>query len=147
MKEQKDVKTLLVEARKHADFHMKIIQNQIPLTRPVLYQHLRQYVLCKYMLKDVETGTENFHDLTEISLARSMHVSKELVKEFDLARSCDGASSVMTKKVLLFMAIQKALDIEIPAEQSAKLETLTDFSDMIWEVMKRSDYWRPRIRE
>ena len=76
--------------------------------------------------------TDNFTELTQISMSKSMKVSKELVEEFDLAKSCDGVSSLMAKKVLLFMAIQRLLGISLPADKIAEADTLRDISDAVW---------------
>lgn len=67
-----------------------------------------------------------------------MKVSKELVREFDLAKSCDGATSAMAKKVLLLLSIQRELDIQIPAEQAAKDITLTQLAELVWTELERA---------
>ncbi len=54
------------------------------------------------------------------------------MEEFDLAKSCDGVSSLMAKKVLLFMAIQRLLGISLPADKTAEADTLRDISDTVW---------------
>ena len=72
-------------------------------------------------------------------------ISPELVKEFDLAKSCDGASSAMAKKVLLFMAVQRELGIELPARESARIKTLDDLSGLAWEEMRKSPAWQAKL--
>ena len=139
------IREVLLRSRKAAQEHMDQIKGAAPLTRGLLREELSRYILSKYMLDGVDCGTENFNALTELSLSRSMKVSKELVKEFDLAKSCDGATSAMAKKVLLFLNIQRELGLEIPAEESAKDITLTQLADLIWEVMKTNANWKNRL--
>ncbi len=145
LQERTEIKELLLRSRKEAETHMEAIKSQQPLTRPFLHEHICGYVICKFMLQGEDPNQHSFPDLAELSLSRSMKVSKELVNEFDIARSCDGATSVMTKKVLLFLAIQKALGIELPASRSATLTTMTDFSDMVWDAMLDTTAWHPRM--
>ena len=139
------IREMLLRSRKAAQEHMDRIKGAAPLTRGLLREALSHYILSKYMLDGVDCGTENFNALTELSLSRSMKVSKELGKEFDLAKSCDGATSAMAKKVLLFLNIQRELGLEIPAEESAKDITLTQLADLIWEVMKTNANWKNRL--
>lgn len=74
-----------------------------------------------------------------------MKVSKELVEEFDTAQSCDGATSAMAKKVILFMNIERELNIQIPAEQSAKNITLEQLIALIWGAMAETEVWKGKL--
>lgn len=147
MQDYAQIRELLLCARKREAEHLARIRAAVPLTREMLQKELRQYILSKYMLTGVDCGTDNFNELTELSLSRSMKVSKDLVKEFDTAKSCDGATSAMAKKVLLFMNIEKVLEIQIPAEQSAKNITLTQLLGLIWEAMKASPNWKGKLAD
>ena len=124
---------------------MAEIKSAVPLTKELFARKMRDFVLHKYMLSPQMNLPENFSALTELSLSRSMKISPELVKEFDLAKSCDGASSAMAKKVLLFMAIQRELSIELPAMASARIKTIGELSDLAWNEMLVSDVWRDRL--
>ena len=65
-----------------------------------------------------------------------MKISRELVEEFDLARSCDGVSSHTAKMVLLFMALQKDLGIQFRPLETAEAETLDDIALLVWRELK-----------
>jgi hypothetical protein len=131
-----DPKTLITQSRQRAAEHMGRIKNAPALTFELLHRELSAFILCKFLLNEDGEDTANFDELAKLSLSRSMKVSKELVEQFDLAKSCDGVSSVMAKKVLLFMAIQKELGIILPAEQTASAETLRDISVMVWNALE-----------
>jgi hypothetical protein len=143
MSDRSHIRELLLHSRQAAARQMELIHTQRPLTYAYLHEHLFQYVLDKYMLQRKDCPPdESFNDLAERSLAGSMKISRDLVEEFDTARSCDGATSVMAKKVLLFLAIQRDLDIELPARESAQIKTMEDMTRMVWHTMAESTQWR-----
>ena len=139
------IKELILNSRRIAAEDMAEIKAQQPLTYEFFSRKLRDFVLHKYMLSPEMELPENFSALTEFSLSRSMKISPELVKEFDLARSCDGASSAMAKKVLLFMAIQRELGILLPARASAQITTIQALADLTWNEMLSSPAWEGRL--
>ena len=132
MEDRAAIRRLLLRSRRAADEHMTAIKEAQSLSYDFVKQQLTQYVLTKYLLtqEDLLT-TDSFDGLTELSLSKSMQVSPELVKEFDTAQSCDGATSAMAKKVLLFRAIERALGIQLPAMRSARLKSMEDFAQML----------------
>ena len=46
-----------------------------------------------------------------------------------------GSTSVMAKKVLLLRGIEKNLSITLPAVASARVVTLDDLGDLVWESL------------
>ena len=138
MNELKAIHDLLKNQKNTAAAYMEVIRNAEPLTYELFHKNLRGFVLTKYMLDENDfTEESSFDDLVEISLAKTMKIDKSLVEEFDTAQSCDGATSAMAKKVLLFMAIQKELNIELPAGPTARLKKLDDLIDLAWESMPK----------
>jgi len=124
---------------------MAAIHAQVTLTHEFFQKKLRDFVLHKYLLKEEDLTSDDFSEITELSLSRSMKISPELVKEFDLAKSCDGVSSAMAKKVLLFMAIQRELGIELPPRETARLKTLDELADLAWNIVKTAPQWEKKI--
>ena len=148
MKDRAAIRDLLLRSRREAEAHMNVIRSADPLTYEMLHEELYQFILVKFLLTDEDRPeNDSFSDLTELSLARSMKVSPALVEEFDTAQSCDGATSAMAKKVLLFMAIQRALDIELPARESAVAKTMHDVSRMVWNTLKASPEHTARLQD
>ncbi len=148
MKDRTAIRNLLLRSRREAEQHMEIIRSADPLTYEVLHEELYRFVLIKFLLQDEDRPeNDSFPELAELSLAKSMKVSPALVEEFDAAASCDGATSVMAKKVLLFMAIQRALNIELPALESARVQTMHDLSRMIWNTLKAAPEHAGRLAE
>lgn len=145
MNEFKAIHDLLKAQKNTAAAYAEKIRNTEPLTHDVFYDCMRGFVLTKYMLGESDfTPESSFDDLVEISLAKTMKIDKSLVEEFDTARSCDGATSAMAKKVLLFMAIQKELNIELPAGPTAKLKSLDELIELTWEQLNASADWKEK---
>ena len=78
--------------------------------------HLKRYLQCKFMLEEQECVSDCIDELSKASIAKSLRLSKELLKEVDIATSCEGATSATIKKVLFFMAVQRELGIRLPAD-------------------------------
>ena len=146
MADTEQIKQLIVSSKRLAAADMAEIKAALPLTKAFFADKLRCYVLHKYMLDPDMELPENFSELTDLSLSRSMRISPELVKEFDLAKSCDGASSAMAKKVLLFMAIQRELGIELPAIESARITSLADLAELAWNEMLTASAWEGKLK-
>lgn len=97
------------------------------------YGLLRGFIMAKYHLVEADMPQgEHFDDVVEISLAKTMKVSQQEIKDIEAAQGCDGATSSAVKKVLLLLSIQKTLNIEIPAKESARFKTIRDLSKIVW---------------
>lgn len=137
------IRSLLLRAGQEGEAELAQIRARRPLERCFLRIHLRRYVLIKFLLEE-ECGTEDFHALAQQSMARSMKISPQLVEQFDLAKSCDGTSSLMVKKVLLLRSIEKGLELELPAEETTRFGTLTGLADLVWRTMEVHPVWSAR---
>lgn len=145
MSTAEEVKELILSSKRAAAADMAQIKGAAPLEKEFFAEKLRDFVLHRYMLPPEQELPEDFNELTELSLSQSMKVSPELVREFDLAKSCDGATSAMAKKVLLFMTVQRELGIELPAMETARIKSLRQLADLAWDQMAVSHLWRDRI--
>ena len=98
-----------------------------------LRTHIRKYILAKFMLPAGSVETESIRELVEISLARMMQAAPELVEELDTARSCAGATSAMVKKALLFQAMERDFQLELPAREAASAVDIPALARLIWQ--------------
>ncbi|MBR3587472.1 MAG: hypothetical protein IKO00_15730 [Oscillospiraceae bacterium] len=137
MNERERIREAILASRAAAASHIEAIRTAPELSYELVHQEIREYILAKFHLKDADCVTDNFRELTEISLSKSMQISPELVKEFDLARSCDGVTSQTAKMVLLFLALQRDLDITFDPMSTAEAETLSDISTLVWEQLQK----------
>ena len=142
MGQKERIKELLLEAQKRAANQVMKIKKQVPLKRDFLGETLRDYILDKYMLERDECISENLDELTQYSIAKSAGISTDLVKDLDIAKTCSGGSSALTKKVLLFLAIQKDFNVYLPTEGTGNVKTVSDLSDLVWEAMCEEECWK-----
>lgn len=127
---------MILESKVQAALHSKAILDADELHYEFLKRELRAYILCKFHLAEAECTTDRMDDLAALSLSKSMKLSPELVKEYDMARSCDGVTSQTAKILLLFMAIQRDLSLKLPPEETAEAETLEAVCQMVWRAMQ-----------
>lgn len=107
-----------------------ILANSAP-TKEFLHEHLRQYLERKFMLEEGKCASDDIDELSKASIAKSLKISKELLKEVDLATSCEGATSATIKKVLFFMAVQRELGIRLSPDDIAQVRTLKDLAGLV----------------
>ena len=133
---------MILASKKASAEHIRNIKEAEELTCSLVQHEVSEYIKSKFHLRDEDCVTDNFKQLAGISLSKSMKISKELVAEFDLARSCDGVSSQTAKMVLLFMALQKDLDIKFNPQDTAEAETLRDIGFLVWEQLQQKKHER-----
>ena len=100
-----------------------------------LLERLRKYVLYRFLLNEDECQTDDINEIAKISLAKSLHMDKALMKNIDRESTCDRASPVMTKRLLLFIAIQSELNIQLPPDETPGIKTIADLASLVWRVM------------
>ncbi len=89
------------------------------------------YVLEKFLLDPEEGESDLILDLADVSLRKLLRLKREGKLEGDISRGCSGASSVITKKVLLMKAVQEEFGIVLTPEQSAAAGTVTQLTRAI----------------
>lgn len=139
MTEEERARQALLRAKEESQRQIRMIHDCVPLDYSVLKECLTDFVLAKYMLSREEAEGVEFQQLAELSLAKNMKISKELVKEYDMAQGCAGTSSVIAKKTLLFMAIQKQLHIKLPPEKLPVLHSFEELAQLVWNTMKHTE--------
>lgn len=98
-----------------------------------IYEHLRLYVLAKYLLPP-DCPEDNIRALANLSLQETLKVNKNAVHELDTAAPCHHATSETTKKVLLLYAVQHDLHLpERPAEIAA-VQSVRELAQYVWRL-------------
>ena len=140
MNERSEVRRRLISSQKAAKAHISAIREAAPLEYSFLKQELKLFILAKFLLSEDEIGEDELFDsIVEKSLSHSMKIDPKLVEEFDTAKSCNGVTSAMAKKVLLFMAIERELNIQLPALETARVKTLDDVARMVYKATQVED--------
>jgi hypothetical protein len=125
--ERKKLVAKLLSASKQATFEEAgIIKRESFPTLEFVYTHLKKYILSKYLLPP-DCEADDIKELASLSLARTMKLDKDMIRNLDQATPCDHATSESTKKVLLLYAVQTDLELKPAAEQIAKVTT-------VWEL-------------
>lgn len=99
--------------------------------------HLQAFFVNKLSLKE-EDMSDSIEDMVRLNVARSLSVNPEQVHLADLPSKCGGVTEFMNKKILLFLALQKALEITFPPEEVAYLNTITKMADTICLLKNKS---------
>ncbi len=129
--ERKRVRETLLKYTKAAAWEARCIRAEDPADFGYVRAHLRGYIFSKYMLPEGECRSDRIADLTEASLARMMKVTPELAAQLDTARSCAGATSATVKKALLFQAMERELEIVLPAAEAVAAKDVTDLARLV----------------
>jgi len=129
------VQKILMKGKKAAADQIEIIKANPDPDYDFLFEHLRLYVLAKYMLDPDVEGT-NIKELATLSLAVMMKLDRDAVHSLDQATPCDHATSESAKKVLLLFAVQKDLELKPNPEKLAKVETLEALADYVLHADK-----------
>lgn len=103
-------------------------ENTLPL--------VRGYVRDKFLLSDGDGEAEELMALADLSLRKILRLKREGKLVGDISRGCSGASSLITKKVLLMKAVQEDFQIVLSPAQSAAIQTLSQLTAAILEQRK-----------
>ncbi len=95
-----------------------------------IYEHLRRYVLSKFMLSP-DCEADDIKELASLSLARTMKLDPDVIHSLDQATPCDHATSESTKKVLLLYAVQKDLELKPDAEKLSRVSTVRELTEYV----------------
>lgn len=89
------------------------------------------YVRARFLLQADMCPSEALFDLADVSLRRILALRREGVQAGEIARSCAGASSVISKKILLFKAMGDSFGFSVSPEDFARITTVTELTRYI----------------
>ena len=95
-----------------------------PLTYEALYPLIHDYVYLKFWLFDGEEETDAILELADISTEKIAELKEGGLVVVERSGTCGSVSSAVTKRILLLMALQKALGILIEHHAAADITTL-----------------------
>ena len=137
--ERKRVRETLLKYTKAAAWEAACIRDRGMADYGYLRAHLRGYIFNKYMMPEGECRSDRIAALTEASLARMMKVTPELAKQLDTARSCAGATSATVKKALLFQAMERELQIVLPADRAVAAGDVSALARLLMDCLERRE--------
>ncbi len=130
------VANLLSSANQEAAKEAQLIKAEPNAGREFLYEHLRNFVLSKYLLPP-DCEETDLKELATLSLARTMKLDKEMIRSLDQATPCDHATSESTKKVLLLYAVQTDLCLPPNPEKIGRLSNLSELTDYVYQALRK----------
>jgi hypothetical protein len=81
-------------------------------------------------------ATDHFNGLGEISIAKALGKGRSSIAGIDLEAKCNGTSSVMTKKILLIIFLNNALNIHIDPQVSAEITDIRHLAETVFEALQ-----------
>lgn len=75
--------------------------------------------------------SDNITKMVRFSVARAIKVDVSELEGLDMPGRCGSAPAVLSKRILLFLAIQKELNVELPVEKTPDIQTLKDLADVL----------------
>lgn len=127
------MKERLLAAKANAKTEMDIILAEPMPSKMFLYEHLRKYVLAKYMLDMEICPTDIINEIMLISLERAMRTDRAFIEEYERGGSCESTTPTITKRILLFMALQQELNIKLAPQKMANVVSIADLANLIWQ--------------
>lgn len=104
--------------------------------RTLIAAYLKDYIAAKLLLSGDEIS-DNIVQMVRINVAKASHLSVEALKEMDRPGRCGSAPAVLSKRVLLLLSLQKALDITLPPREAPEVHTVDELADMIIPLMQK----------
>lgn len=112
----------------------KLLAGKTVLDKEEVYKHLKSYICSRFKLEEATCATDDILELAEISLEKRDELSDSDSEE-GAPDLCSGASSALSKKILLLLSIEKKLHIEFLPEEIPNIRTVKDLCEQIMVKM------------
>ena len=86
-----------------------------------VYPLVMGYIRDRFLLTKEMCRSDRLLELADVSLRYMLELKRMGIDPGEISRSCSGASSVITKKVLLIKAVQEVFDVTTTPEEFANL--------------------------
>ena len=104
---------------------------------PMLFEEdLKRYIQLRYLLDEDPYWDNDLDRYAAYSIKKTLEKNKEGLKLRDLGVNCAGASSAMTKRLLLLISLLKGLGIELDPEAAASVETLGELAGLLQSALR-----------
>lgn len=97
--------------------------------------HLKQYIRLRYLLDDDPYWSDDLNEYSKYSIKKMTEKTGGEVKLRDLGINCAGASSAMTKRLLLIISLRKGLEIDLDPEAAASVETVHELASLLQSAL------------
>lgn len=122
------------EASNAADRLMEAFLESGSFDRKELEETLKRYIGCKLQLAKEEIS-DNITVMVRTSVSKATGIPAEKLKELDRPGRCGSAPTVLAKRVLLFVDIQKKTGVTIPPDRAPDIQTVEDLSEILYPAL------------
>lgn len=128
--DMKAITSRLTKANEQAELILQDIRNHPDSDRVYIEENLTKYIARKLLLAEDEIS-DNIIEMVRINVSKASNLTIEELKEMDRPGVCGSAPAVLSKRVLLYLAIQKGLGITLPPKAVPEIRTVQDLTDQI----------------
>ena len=116
-----------------AESHLDEIRSFPELPAAVVAEKLKHYIPAKLLLEEEEVS-DTIIEMVRSNVAKASHLKTEQLKEMDRPGRCGSAPAVLSKRVMVYLDIQKNLGITLPAKDLPEVRTVQELTDMILQL-------------
>ena len=110
-----------------------------------VYPLVQGYILDRFLLTKEMCTSEKLLDLADISLRHMLALKRMGIDPGQISRSCSGASSVISKKVLLMKAVQEVFHVSMTPAEFAEISTVSELAAFICHHQQENPTQGPTV--
>ena len=95
------------------------------------------YVRTRYLLEPEDELVDSLNVLGEMNLSRALGVPVPDLGKVDMEAKCGGTSALMTKKILLIVALNRDLGIAVPPDEAADITKVSELVEKTYGLYCR----------
>ena len=127
----------LKQKKETAESLLEEIRSELEKSQEEIAGKLKQYIAAKLLLSEAEVS-DNIIEMVRINVAKASHMTVEQLKEMDRPGRCGSAPAVLSKRVLLYLDIQKKLGITLPARELPEVKMVQELAEMIVPLLQKA---------
>lgn len=132
----KDIAVRLREAANAADSVMEDFLREPSPGQAGLENAIREYIARKLEL-DEEEISDNITIMVRSNISKTSGIPLEKLKEMDRPGACGSAPAVLSKRVLLFLDVQKKLGVAMDPKQAQDIHTVQELAEVLYPLWKK----------
>lgn len=131
---RKDIATEISESGKVADAVIEEYLSRQLINQAELADAIKKYIAAKQQLEEEEVS-DNITIMVRISVSKASGIPIEKLKEMDRPGACGSAPTVLAKRILLFLDVQKKLGVSMNPKDAQKIQTVQDLAEVLYPLL------------
>ena len=116
-----------------SDYLSKPLSDQSGLERVI-----KEYIAIKLQLEEEEIS-DNITIMVRISVSKATGIPLEKLKAMDRPGACGSAPTVLAKRVLLFLDVQKKLGVAMDPKLAGSIQTVQDLAEILYPLLQERE--------